>query len=276
MIRKKGIGLIDSLVITTLVIFFAGGVISSIDQAVRSHSAKQHQSTNFSQQSSTSTTTTQVLNGHQLHSCKLPIKDNTDYSYCFFTANLSDGFSVKLTSAVDDNFTGANLSYPFIGSFHNCILKDVKLPTFDPEYMIQNHMSGYLDNYDFSGSVISGNTLSENGGKSVNFSGANLLNAQLIGTGFTQVIGTPKWLPYGWFVQSGFLIGPGAALVSDDLANINLSGRDLAGVIFDYSNLQGAYLSGANMVGATGTHIKGQPATLPPGWFLRNGTLTHG
>ena len=269
-------GLAGAAVICVLFIFFLGGVVGLIGQAAKPHKTGNHATASLNQQSTVSTTTTtQMLNGHLLRSCKLPIKDNTDYSYCYFSVNLSNALSVKLITATNDNFAGANLSFPFIRTFHNCILKDVKLPTFDPEYMIQNNMSGYLDYYDFSGSVISGNTLFENGGKSVIFTGADLLNAQLIGTGFVQVVGTPARLPYGWFVQSGYLIGPGAALVSDNLANINLSGRDLSGVSFDYSNLQGAYLSGANLNGATGTHIKGQPASLPAGWSVRNGVLSH-
>ena len=117
-------GLAGAAVICVLFIFFLGGVVGLIGQAAKPHKTGNHATASLNQQSTVSTTTTtQMLNGHLLRSCKLPIKDNTDYSYCYFSVNLSNALSVKLITATNDNFAGANLSFPFISTFHNCILK---------------------------------------------------------------------------------------------------------------------------------------------------------
>ena len=114
-------GLAGAAVICVLFIFFLGGVVGLIGQAAKPHKTGNHATASLNQQSTVSTTTTtQMLNGHLLRSCKLPIKDNTDYSYCYFSVNLSNALSVKLITATNDNFAGANLSFPFISTFYRC------------------------------------------------------------------------------------------------------------------------------------------------------------
>ena len=178
-------------------------------------------------------------NGHVMHLCTLPLKNYTDYSYCYWTTAelvLPSKNGLKLPSwseierglnkpIVGSNFTFADLSFNVSTTdssgmyavsensavtsrpMHDCILENTQ---FAIDLQKLDALNGQpLDYEDFSGSVISGDTFEWLAGRGVNLSGANLSNALLNGSSLTGVIGKPKSLPPGWFltVRGDFVQG---------------------------------------------------------------------
>ena len=109
----------------------------------------------------------------------------------------------------------------------------------------------YLTGANLSNADLSGADLFD-----ANLSGANLSGADLSGVRSGGIVGSPFYLPTGWSLRSGYLIGPGA----------NLSGADLSGADLTGANLTGANLSGADLTGATG----------PVGWTTEIADLITG
>jgi uncharacterized protein YjbI with pentapeptide repeats len=126
----------------------------------------------------------------------------------------------------------------------------------------------------------------------VDFSGADLTSMHA-----ENLSGSPAALPTDWRLLRGYLIGPGANMVSDDLTGADLSGMNLAGATIggllvqanlaganlrgaglDFVGLVGANLNGTDMTGS-GLHsissggITGTPVGLPAPWVLRGGYL---
>lgn len=77
------------------------------------------------------------------------------------------------------------------------------------------------------------------------FTGANV--TQLSSGGVT---GTPAAFPAGYFLHSGYLVGPAARLIGVDFAGLDLAGKDLAGVDFQDADLTGANLAGTDLHGS--------------------------
>ena len=184
--------------------------------------------------SKVSTTSTTMIrrasNGHATRLCTLPLKNYTDYSYCYWTTAESvflGSNGLKLPSwneiekglnkpIIGSNFTYADLSFNISTTdpsgmyavsesvavtsrpMHDCILANTQ---FAIDLQKMDALNGQpLDFEDFSGSVISGDTFEWLSGRGVNLSGANLSNALLNGSSLTGVIGKPKSLPPGWFL----------------------------------------------------------------------------
>ena len=100
-----------------------------------------------------------------------------------------------------------------------------------------------------------------------NLTGADLTETDLSGVISGGIAGTPAWLPNGWGLIQGYLVGPGANLTGANLTGAYLSGATLGG-----ANLTGANLSGADLVGAilTGANLTNASLT---GASLYNATL---
>ena len=80
--------------------------------------------------------------------------------------------------------------------------------------------------------------------------GADLSGADLSGVRSGGIVGSPFYLPTGWSLRSGYLIGPGANLSGENLSGVDLTGENLSGVDLTNANLSGANLSSANLTGA--------------------------
>ena len=144
----------------------------------------------------------------------------------------------------------------------------------------------YLSGADLSDANLSGAYLSDANLFFANLSGAILFNADLSGADLYGadlsgadlsgvrsggIVGSPFYLPTGWSLRSGYLIGPGANLSGENLSGVdltgaNLSGADLTGADLTGANLTGANLSGADLTGATG----------PVGWTTEIADLITG
>jgi uncharacterized protein YjbI with pentapeptide repeats len=122
-----------------------------------------------------------------------------------------------------ENFTGADLANASTGA----LLVGTNLTSANASEA--NLTNASFQNANLSGAILAGATLNEA------HSGA--------------ITGTPSSLPADWSLRSGFLIGPGATLYSDNLSGINLSDTDLAGADVADANLTGADLAGANLTG---------------------------
>jgi len=90
-----------------------------------------------------------------------------------------------------------------------------------------------------------------------NVGGADIRGASLSGVRTGSLIGTPSWLPSGWKLLSGYLVGSGANLRNANLSGVyfgndvdasdaDFSGANLTGAIFGPTTL----ISGANLTGA--------------------------
>ncbi|MCX6387241.1 MAG: pentapeptide repeat-containing protein, partial [Solirubrobacterales bacterium] len=137
-----------------------------------------------------------------------------------------------------------------------------------------------LTGADLTGTSLAGGSLNWADFTNANFTNANLRNANLTNVDFGSrrkspsgmeglqsggVTATPGhfYLPDGWVLASGYLIGPGAHPTGDLKGGMDLTGADLSG----------ASLSGS---GTTGTWIgpvkwSQRPAVLPSGYQFVNG-----
>lgn len=98
---------------------------------------------------------------------------------------------------------------------------------------------------DFTGSQFMGSQLTN-----ADISGANFRNSALAGIRTGGLRGSPLFLPNGWKLMKGYLVGPCANLSGADLQHQNFAGANLSGVNFSGSNLNGANLTGALLVDA--------------------------
>ena len=171
---------------------------------------------------------------------------------------------------------------------------------------------------DFRGLNLSGASLRSSNLIESNLSGLNLQDVELgsiglvntnvsdtdfAGVDFDEVrsfgiTGTPKTLPSGFVLRSGFLIGPGANLSSANmtnfnftdinlsevnlksanLTNANLAGVDLTstlvrGAILYNANITGADLTGVDLTGIISSNLIGSPIGLSEDWTLFQGFL---
>lgn len=186
------------------------------------------------------------------------------------------------------DLTGANLDRAQLSN--RSVLDGVKSGGIqgDPMTLPEGYsvMAGYLigpsvdlSGRDLSGLTLSGANLTEANLKGANFSGSDLSDAILIGanlsaanlrnsdlsgvnlgsvdmseldltgvkSGDTQ--GSPS-LPDGYFLVSGYIIGPAVDLSGKILSGVELGGKDLKGANLSGSDLTGANLRGADLKGA--------------------------
>ena len=117
-----------------------------------------------------------------------------------------------------------------------------------------------LANADFTGADLSNTNLTGAKLRFAKFSGANLTNADFSNADLYRissgaVIGNPSQLPVGWGGLNGYLVGPTADLRFAVLHNLDLTGFDIRGVLFDgaelsESNFEGLDLCGSSFIGA--------------------------
>lgn len=120
----------------------------------------------------------------------------------------------------------------------------------------------------FAGTVLTGSNIT----KAV-FSIGNV--GDLSGVISAGLTGTTGYLPAGWTVIGGYLVGPGAQLTGADLSGLDLTNVDLTGADLTGANLQGTDLTGATLTGVVSGNITGTPVALPVGWVLVGGELVQ-
>jgi uncharacterized protein YjbI with pentapeptide repeats len=112
--------------------------------------------------------------------------------------------------------------------------------------------------------------------------GTDLSGADLTGVSSGDITGFPAYLPSGWNVVSGYLVGPSANLSSADLAGANLASANLSDANFtdadlDNANLTSADLSDANWSNTTcpdGTNSNADENTCDSDLAFHNGDWT--
>jgi uncharacterized protein YjbI with pentapeptide repeats len=179
-------------------------------------------------------------------------------------------YGVKLAGAnlSGADLTGADLTYAAVTG------ADLSGATLASANLLEAGLtSANLTNANFSDANLTDAYLAE-----ANLTGANLATATLTHVESGQVTGTPAALPANWTVVNGYLAGPGADLLSANLAGANLSGLDLAGAFLIRADLSGASLSGTDLTGAnldlvTSGGVTGTPAVFPANWTLQDGYL---
>jgi uncharacterized protein YjbI with pentapeptide repeats len=160
-----------------------------------------------------------------------------------------------------------------------------------------NMFAAYLNNMNLDSTDLSNVSLKFGSFLSSDIDNADLSGAELADMHAQGISGSPAALPADWRLVSGYLIGPGANMLHDDLTGADLSGIDLAGAVIggflvdaDLSdaNLRDAQLgvvgmTGANLSGTDMTNsslsdissggVTGVPVGLPAPWVLRGGYL---
>lgn len=156
----------------------------------------------------------------------------------------------------------------------------------------------HLDYTDLSGADLSHADLTKVAMRGADLTGTVLGTATITGVVSGLNVGTPASLPADRPMIGGFIMNPGAQLVSADVSGLDLSGVDLSGSMLQYANLTGTNLTGANLAntylngatlqgtnvtgvdltgaifdGATSAGLIGSPAALSPGWIVRDGVL---
>ena len=167
-----------------------------------------------------------------------------------------NGFDLTDTNLTNADLTNANLT--------NAVLTNAKTgsingsPKVLPNGWEQRNKSLIGPGADLTSAVLKNADL--NG---LNFTDANLTNADLINAKTGTIIGSPKFLPNGWNQRNKSLIGAGADLTGAVLKNADLNSLDFTDV-----NLTNAVLTNAK----TSTII-GIPKALPEGWVQRGQSL---
>jgi uncharacterized protein YjbI with pentapeptide repeats len=171
-----------------------------------------------------------------------------------FAANLANanlsGANLSNNSLYYTNFTGANLTGANLTG----------AGASNANFTNANLTAANLTNADLYQATVVGTTLTD-----ATLTGANLNDETSSG-----ISGTPSAFPSGWSLVGGFLIGPGADLLGQNLSGLNLTGTDLTGASLYFTDLAGATLTNANLtsVGASNANFTG--ATLT------NANLTNG
>ena len=147
------------------------------------------------------------------------------------------GVDLEQVSLLATDLTGANLA--------GVNLTSAYISFFDYDSS-GNPILTKLTNANLTGADLTGAQL---GG--VDIAGAQLADATLTSVTSQDLTGTPASLPANWFVQSGYLIGPGADLNNANLSGVNLSGGNLTGIKLAAATLTSANLSDATLTSAT-------------------------
>ena len=246
---------------------------------------------------------------------------NSDLS----NTNLSDT-KLRHTVMVGTNVAGTNFKDANMDYFYSNTLKGTPSVLPSDWNMIQGHLVGpkadlngtsfegvdfrnqnidgiyfaaaHFLNSDFSDMDLSNTTITSAIFVNTKFDGTKLGNNDLHMVCAAGVIGTPDSLPANWKLRSGFLIGPGANLTTQDMTNVNFTGLDLTGAALSASNLTNANLSGVdlsktsiedvnvsranlqntNLTGLSlrgwiAANVTGEPIGLNPDWQSLNGYL---
>jgi uncharacterized protein YjbI with pentapeptide repeats len=147
-----------------------------------------------------------------------------------------------------------------------------------------------LADTNLAGTSFAGATLTD-----VNLDGAAAATANFSGVVSGGITGTPASLDSNDALYNGYLVAPSAQLTGADLANADLTGKELGDVNLTNANLTGANLADASLYSATLTGadlananlsgaardlvevksggITGSPAVLTTGWALTDGYL---
>lgn len=150
---------------------------------------------------------------------------STDWSGCDLRGAVLSGAMLRLANLSGADLTGADLS--------GANVRQAKLTGAD------------LTGADFGGADLTSATIT-----SATVTGADLGSTVLSLLSSGSVVGAPAVLPAGFWMQAGFLLGPGVSLARADIGGLDLSGRDLHGVSLYGANARGIDLSGTNLSGA--------------------------
>jgi uncharacterized protein YjbI with pentapeptide repeats len=189
-----------------------------------------------------------------------------------FTSATFTGADLGGTAVENSNLTGADLeASTFLGTFSGDDLTgaDMTGANFSGATLTSDNLtSATFVNANLYFATLTGD----------NVSGTTLSGASLSQLGSSGLTGTPATLPADWLDQSGFLLGPTAYLVNENLAGANLSNADLSTANLSSTTLTGATLTGANLSGATlngvlSGSLAGKPASLPANWSVTDGYL---
>lgn len=199
--------------------------------------------------------------------------DLTSANFTGATTDNSSFYEANLTNA---NLTNANLNEPYLaetdltgitmtGMKSRGIMGTPKVLPIGVK-LINGVFIGRgarIGSVSMAGSNFSNADLTNLDFKGVNLTGANFAGSNITGVDFTNanlslvrsggLTGTPAFLPAGWRVISGYLVGPKADLAGANLHNVNLST--------------------ANLVGVKSGGITGIPAALPTGFKFLDGYL---
>jgi len=157
-------------------------------------------------------------------------------------------------SLVGANFSGSNLSHANFSTHGNLSGADL------------SHASLAFANFtgaNLTGANLAGANLHSSALRSVDVSNATFVGANLSAIRSGGIRGTPRALPSGWGIFTGYAIGPDANLTGAQLTNAYLANANLTRV-----NLTRATLAGVQSGGIVGT-----PAALPAGWAVTVGYL---
>jgi uncharacterized protein YjbI with pentapeptide repeats/outer membrane protein assembly factor BamB len=165
------------------------------------------------------------------------------------------GLDLEQASLTDASLTGTNLSGTDLTSgdlagaglkraiFHETDLAEANLAgdNLGGLALVNSNLSAAtLKDANLTGASLAGDTLT----------GANLTGASLTGLKSGAVTGAPTYLPAGWSVFYGYLLGPNADLAHAGLTGAFLFNLDLAGATFTGANLSDADLVGSDLTGA--------------------------
>jgi uncharacterized protein YjbI with pentapeptide repeats len=128
-----------------------------------------------------------------------------------------------------------------------------------------------------NGVSIPGASLASQNLTDVILTNANIATVDFTGATLTRLVtgglinADTAIIPAGYFIRSGFIVGPGISLASAVLTNVDLSGISLAGTVMTSANISGASTILTGVVSGGITNLA--TATLPTGYVARNGYI---
>jgi uncharacterized protein YjbI with pentapeptide repeats len=186
-----------------------------------------------------------------------------DLSGCVFTNSVFTNVDISAANLSRVTFTGL-VSGGVTGGTSTAL-------TMPTGYVVRG---GYILG---NGVSIPGANLSTLNLTDVILTNANIATVDFTGATLTRLVtgglvnASTATLPTGYFIRSGFIVGPSVSLASAVLTNVDLSGISLVNTIMTSANISGAstILTRVQSGGITGLDT----ATLPTGYVARNGYI---
>lgn len=152
-------------------------------------------------------------------------------------ANLSQFEDLSFANLSSANLHGADLAHLILtgADLANAIMYEANLREAD------------LSGADLSDAFFFNANLSDADLNSAILTGADMANAIMWGVKSGDISGPPLALPPDWLLIDGYLVGPGADLIGEDLSGANFSGLKLINTYLLDANLSGANLTGADL-----------------------------
>tara|TARA_R110000737_G_scaffold305106_1_gene312602 strand:+ start:1278 stop:4964 length:3687 start_codon:yes stop_codon:yes gene_type:complete len=181
------------------------------------------------------------------------------------------GADLTIADLTNANLTGADLTGAALynAGLTGADLTNAKLTDSDLTYARLDYAD--LTGADLSGAALYNADLTGADLTGADLTGADVRHADLTGVSSGSITGTP-WLPTGYNLISGYIVGPNVDLTGADLGNADLSLADLTGADLTGADLTGADLTGANLAEVIFGLITGTP-TLPENYSVINGYI---